>query len=324
MEAASTQCGPPTIQTLTPIMKKEVKIALTAVVALVLLFIGLNFLKGVNIFKPMNAYYVKFKDIAGLAVSNPVYANGYPVGIVRSIDYDYNRGENVTVCIELNDEMRVPRQTRAELEAELMGGVKMSLILGPNPADNIVPGDTIVGGMHVGALNKLESMVPALEQMLPKLDSILANVNRLTADPALQNTLHNAEAITTDLRESSAQLNKMMHSDIPQTMAQLNRTSANAERLTANLASLDVQHTLNSVNATLESAHNLSNQLGSMATNLNTKLNSTDNTLGLFLNDRGVYDNLNATMGSADSLLKDLKAHPKRYVHFSVFGKKDK
>lgn len=305
-------------------MKKEVKIALTAVVALVLLFMGLNFLKGVNIFKPMNAYYVKFKDVAGLAVSNPVYANGYPVGIVRDISYDYQRGESVLVEIELDDEMKVPRQTHAELEAELMGGVKMSLVLGPNPTQNLTPGDTITGGMHEGAMNKLESMIPAVEQLLPKLDSILTNVNNLTADPALAATLHNAQAITENLKTSSAQLNQMMRTDIPQTMAHLNRTSANAERLTGKLAALDVQSTLNQVNATLQNAQALSARLNGVASTLDSKLNSKDNTLGLFLNDRGVYDNLNSTMNSADALLKDLKEHPKRYVHFSVFGKKDK
>ena len=87
-------------------MKKEIKIALTAVVALVLLFIGLNFLKGINVFQS-TIYYVKFKNVVGLSVSNPVYANGYPVGIVRSIAYDYQRGDNVVVGIELDDEMRV-------------------------------------------------------------------------------------------------------------------------------------------------------------------------------------------------------------------------
>ena len=81
-------------------MKKEIKIALTAVVALVLLFIGLNFLKGINVFQSTNTYYVKFKNVVGLSVSNPVYANGYPVGIVRSIAYDYQRGalNSTTKC----------------------------------------------------------------------------------------------------------------------------------------------------------------------------------------------------------------------------------
>lgn len=305
-------------------MKKEIKIALTAIVALVLLFIGLNFLKGINVFKSTNTYYVKFKDVAGLAVSNPVYANGYPVGIVRTINYDYQRGENVVVAIELDDDMRVPAQTRAELETELMGGVKMLLVLGPNPAKIIEQGDTIQGGMHLGAMDKLNDMIPTVEKMLPKLDSIMDNLNRLTGDPALAATLHNAQAITDNLKESSIQLNSMMRNDLPPMLANLKSASANANRLTANLAAIDVQTTINSVNATLTSAHNLANQLGDMSTNLDRKLKSKDNTLGLFLNDTNVYDNLNSTLRNADSLMIDLKAHPKRYVHFSVFGKKEK
>ena len=305
-------------------MKKEIKIALTAIVALVLLFIGLNFLKGINVFKSTNTYYVKFKDVAGLAVSNPVYANGYPVGIVRTINYDYQRGENVVVAIELDDDMRVPAQTRAELETELMGGVKMLLVLGPNPAKNIEQGDTIQGGMHLGAMDKLNDMIPTVEKMLPKLDSIMDNLNRLTGDPALAATLHNAQAITDNLKESSIQLNSMMRNDLPPMLANLKSASANANRLTANLAAIDVQTTINSVNATLTSAHNLANQLGDMSPNLDRKLKSKDNTLGLFLNDTNVYDNLNSTLRNADSLMIDLKAHPKRYVHFSVFGKKEK
>lgn len=300
------------------------KIALTAVVALVLLFIGLNFLKGINVFKSTNTYYVKFKDVAGLAVSNAVYANGYPVGIVRTIDYDYERGENVVVGIELDKEMRVPQQTRAELETELMGGVKMLLVLGPNPTRNLERGDTIQGSMHVGAMDKVAEMVPQIEKMLPKLDSIMANLNQLTGDPALKATLHNAQAITENLKQTSEGLNAMMQNDVPQMVAHFKQTSINTEKLTGNLANLDVQTTLNSVNKTLTSAHNLVNQLDKMSVTLDTKLKSTDNTLGLFLNDRGVYDNLNSTLRNADSLMIDLKSHPKRYVHFSVFGKKEK
>ena len=305
-------------------MKKEMKIALTAVVALVLLFIGLNFLKGVNVFKSSNTFYVKFKDVAGLSVSNAVYANGYPVGIVRTIDYDYQRGEYVIVGVELNKDMRVPEQTHAELEAELMGSVKMSLVLGPNPTRNLEAGDTIQGCMHEGAMDKVSAMVPQIEKMLPKLDSIMDNLNRLTGDPALAQTLHNTKDITDNLKQTSIRLNAMMQNDVPQLMTKLQRTSANAEKITNNLAALDVQSTLNNVNATLESAQRLSNQLGDMSNSLNQKLNSKDNSLGLLLNDRGVYENLNSTLRNADSLMIDLKAHPKRYVHFSVFGKKDK
>lgn len=303
---------------------KEVKIALTAIVAIALLFVGINFLKGINIFKSSNTYYVKFADISGLTVSNAVYANGYPVGIVRTIDYDYRRSSGVVVGIELDKEMRVPAGSSAELEPELMGGVKMNLRLGPNPARNLVPGDTLQGGMYHGAMAKLTEMIPAVECILPKLDSILANLNRLTADPALAQTLHNAAEITAELKGASAQLNTMMGKDVPQLVANLNRTAANASRLSGSLAAVDIEGTMKQVNATLENTRLATEQLGTMSTHLGRQMNSRDNTLGLLLNDRGLYDNLNHTMQSADSLLIDLKAHPKRYVHFSIFGRKDK
>lgn len=305
------------------IFTKEVKIALTAVTAAILVFIGINFLKGINVFQSSNTYYVKFKHINGLAVSNAVYANGYPVGIVRDIMYDYNSTENVVVRIELEDEMRVPKGTQAELETELMGGVKMNLILGPNPAQCLAQGDTLAGGPHLGALAQVEQSLPKVLALLPKIDSILTNLNQLTSDPALAQTIRNAQHLTSELDEASQRLNGLMKRDLPVAMGKLDRTLGNAERLTGNLAAIDFDATMRDVNATLQDARTFASQLNDISSQLNTKLGSTDNTLGLFLNDRGVYDNLDNTLRSADSLLSDIKARPKRYVHFSVFGKKN-
>lgn len=303
---------------------KEVKIALTAIVAVVLLFIGINFLKGVNVFQPTNSYYVKFADISGLMTSNPVYANGYPVGTVRSIDYNYDEPGKILVCIELNDAMRVPAGTKAELTTELMGGVTMTLNLGPNPAQVLAQGDTIEGGIHQGAMSEVERMVPVIAQMLPKLDSILANLNRLTADPALQQTLHNAADISSSLKASSEQLNVLLSRDVPQLTDRLNAIGKNAEVFSRNLADIDLKATMDSVDATLNSVRQFSDRLGNVTTTLDTKLSGRDNTLGLLINDRQLYDNLNSAVKSGDSLLIDLREHPKRYVHFSIFGKKDK
>lgn len=303
---------------------KEVRIALTGIVAIVILFVGINFLKGINVFKSSNTFYIRFHNINGLTVSSPVYANGYSVGIVRSIAYDYDRTDNVVVCVDLDKNMVVPAGTRAELESQLMGGVTMSLVLGQNPTVHMKPGDTIEGGLHVGALNKLEAMIPTLEQMMPKLDSILGNLNRLTADPALAQTLQNTAALTANLKETSASLNTLMRNDVPQLTARLNRIGGNVETLTGQLAQANIDSTINQVNTTLGSVTQLTNNLTSVTDQLNTKLNSKDNTLGLFLNDRSVYDNLSSTLSHADSLMIDLKSHPKRYVHFSIFGKKDK
>lgn len=306
------------------IFNREVKIALTAIVAIVLVYLLINFMKGINVFNSSNTYYVRFDNIAGLAVSNAVYANGYPVGIVRGIQYDYGNHERVVVAIELDKEMHMPRGTKAELVTSLMGGVTMSLMLGPNPTDNLVQGDTISGGLHEGAVEKVEALMPTIMDMLPKLDSIVTNIARLSADPALAQTLRNTAEITNNLRRTSAKLDAMVGRDLPQMMQNLNKTSRNVERLSNNLAAINLQETMNEVNASLAEVKQFSANINAMTYDLNSKLNSRDNTFGLLLNDRKLYDNLNRTVSSADSLLINVKAHPKRYVHFSIFGKKDK
>ena len=306
------------------IFNREVKIALTAIVAIVLVYLLINFMKGINVFKSSNTYYVRFDNIAGLAVSNAVYANGYPVGIVRGIQYDYGNHERVVVAIELDKEMHMPRGTKAELVTSLMGGVTMSLMLGPNPTDNLAQGDTISGGLHEGAVEKVEALMPTIMDMLPKLDSIVTNMARLSADPALAQTLRNTAEITNNLRRTSAKLDAMVGRDLPQMMQNLNKTSRNVERLSNNLAAINLQETMNEVNASLAEVKQFSANINAMTYNLNSKLNSRDNTFGLLLNDRKLYDNLNRTVSSADSLLINVKAHPKRYVHFSIFGRKDK
>lgn len=295
----------------------EVKIALTAIVALVLLFLGLNFLKGINLFKTTNSYYVEFPDIMGLTTSSPVYANGYAVGIVRGITYDYEHTGRVIANIELDKEMRVPQGTRAEIESEMLGSVKMNLILAPNPIKHLSPRDTIKGGIHDGALQKVETLLPAMEQILPKIDSILCSLNNILSDPAITATLNNTREITENLKRSTVQLNNLMENDIPRLTNRMDKIGANAEQITENLKQIDVAATMQSVNATI-------NNVNQMTATLNDRISGKDNSLGLLLNDRSVYDNLNATMKSANELLIDLKSHPKRYVHFSVFGKKDK
>lgn len=303
---------------------KEVKIALTAIVAAALLFFIINFFKGINLFSPTNHYVVRFDNVAGLTVSAPVYANGYPVGTVRSISYDYASRDRVMVDVELDDEMRIPAGTRAELASQMLGGVTMSLILGPNPADVLSPGDTVEGGVHQGAIEKLEAMMPVIETMVPKIDSILTNINRLTGDPALAATLQNAAALTADLRTTTRQLNTLMENDVPQLTAHLNQIGANVETLSGNLAQVDVKGTVDNVNATLRDAQGFVQTMNSLTQNLDGKMRADDNSLGLLLSDRQLYDNLNSTVRSADSLLIDLRQHPKRYVHFSLFGRKDK
>lgn len=301
---------------------REIKIALTAIATGILLFVGINFLKGINIFESSNSYYVKFKDIKGLAVSNAVYANGYPVGIVRDINYNYSDNDGVVVRIELDQDMTVPKGTTAELEVALMGGVTMNLLLGANPTAVVAPFDTISGGLHQGAMEQASAMLPQVHQMLPKIDSILTNLNRLTATAELQQTIVNAAEITEHLKHTTARLDGLMAKDVPLMMAHLNRTAGNAATLSGNLAKVDVDGTMQNVNGALQDVRHMTGQLTNVMSDMQQKLNSKNNNLGAFLHDRALYDRLNQAVLNADSLLYDVRKAPKRYVHFSIFGRK--
>ncbi len=295
---------------------KEVQIALVAIVGLVILFFGMQFLKGLSVLSKGNAYVVVFNDVSGLSASSPVYVNGVKVGTVEAIDCDYARPDRILATVGLDEALQLPKGTTAEIASDLLGNVKLELVLGDRQGGLLAVGDTISGGMQGGLMSKAATMLPQIEKLLPKLDSILASVNALLADPALSHSLHNVEQITADLTTTTAELNKMMggvNRQLPGIMQKADGVMANADSLTRQLNAIDVDATMAKVNETLDNVRQMT-----------AKLNSNDGTLGLLMRDPELYNNLNATMMHADSLMIDLKSHPKRYVHFSIFGKKDK
>lgn len=297
-------------------LTKEIKIALVAIVGILIMYFGINFLKGMNLFSTNNTYFITFDDIQGLGASTPIYADGYKVGTVDGLEYDYKENGPIKVKVDIIKDLRIPQGSKAEIVKDLMGNLQVNLLLANNPRERVEPGGIIPGAVNGGMMDKAANLVPVVEKMLPKLDSILTSVNALLADPALAASLHNVETITSNLIVSTRELNTLMaglNKQVPGMIGKANGVLDNTNRLTANLASLDVQGTLNKVNQTLESAHQFTE-----------KLNSNQGSLGLLMNDTKLYDNLTSTMGHADSLVIDLKAHPKRYVHFSVFGRKDK
>lgn len=295
---------------------KEVKIAIVAIVGLVVLFLGMNFLKGLDLFSSDNRYYISFRDISGLSSSSPIYADGYKVGVVRGIVYDYSQSKDIIVEADINKDMRIPKGSSAEIVSDLMGNVKVNLLLASNPRERVNPGETIVGGINDGAMGQMKDLIPVVQDMLPKLDSILASVNLLLQDPAIANSLHNVETVTGNLTVSTRRLNTLLgtlNRRMPGLLAKADGVMDNAQVVTSNLSKVDVEGTMSKVNATLDNVQAFTDQL-----------NNNTGSLGLLMRDPNLYYNLNATVKSADSLLIDLKSHPKRYVHFSVFGRKDK
>lgn len=295
---------------------KEVKIALVVICGLVILFFGMNFLKGLNLFSSANIYYISFKDISGLSSSSPIYADGYQVGVVKGIKYDYENAGYIMVEADLDKQLRIPKGSSAEIVSDMLGNVKINLLLATNPRERVMPGETIQGGINDGALGQMKGMIPTMVQILPKIDSIVASINTLLANPAIANSLQNVETITGNLTVTSRRLNSLLANLESSVPGMVNRTDSvldNANQLAKNLNKIDVAGTVARVDETLANMEEFTAQL-----------NNNQGTLGLLMRDPTLYNNLNSTMRSADSLLTDLKAHPKRYVHFSLFGRKDK
>lgn len=298
------------------VFSKEVQIALVAIAGIVIMFFGLKFLKGMTLFSSADSYYAKFDNVAGLSVSSPIYSNGFRVGVVEDVIYNYEGSNEIVAVLGLNNRMRLPNGTRAEISKDLMGNVELDLILGPNPVDLMEVGDTIFGQIQQSALAKASEMIPQIQKMFPKLDSILANVNMLLSDPALRNSVHNIDQITANLSSTTNELHYLsrnLKTQVPGMIEKADNVLANTNTLTKNLSDLDIAMTMAKVNNTLQNVEEMT-----------AKLNSNEGTIGLLMRDQDLYRNAASTMGHVDSLMIDLKQHPKRYVHFSLFGRKDK
>ena len=292
---------------------KEVKIGIASIIALGVVVYGINYLKGIRMFKPSSYFYFKYEDVNALAKSSPVFADGFRVGIVSDISYDYNQRGNVVVEVELDRDMRIPKGSTGELVTEMMGGVRMNILLANNPRESYSVGDTIPGTLNNGIMAGAAELMPQIEKMLPKLDSILKSLNTILSNPDIPATLKSVRNSTANLEAASGQMRKLMNKDIPQLTGKLNTISDNFVVISSNLKEIDYAATFNKIDSTI---HNV--QL------ITQKLNSKDNSVGLLLNDPALYNNLNTTSANAASLLEDLKANPKRYVHFSIFGRKQK
>ncbi len=295
-------------------MRKELKIGIAGIAALAILIFGINYLKGINLLKSEHYYNVDFTNVNGLTKSSPVFSNGFQVGIVKDISYDYSRPGHIVVGIDIDEAFKMPVGSSAELVSDMLGNTKMDLLLNHKATTYLQAGDTILGKVNMGLMGKAsEELVPQVERILPKLDSILTSVNTLLANPALKQTLENTAQLTASLNSTSKQLDHLMKTEVPIMTQNLTALTTDLKKISGNLQQVDYAQTFQRIEETLRNVQLLTN-----------KLNSQEGSLGLLLNDPSLYNNLNSTMENAASLLKDLETHPKRYVHFSIFGKKDK
>jgi phospholipid/cholesterol/gamma-HCH transport system substrate-binding protein len=294
-------------------ISNEFKIGFWALVALLVLFFGIDYLKGINRFRPGKYYYMTCSNVEGLTVSGHVMLNGYKVGLVRSMSYDRKHPGQVLVEINLGDEVDLPNDSYAEVQTDLLGTASVVLHLGTSPT-LYANRDTLLGGdKALGIMDRVNPMLPEVAAMLPKLDSILTGMDQIVNHSGLQESFENVNKLTTDLCETTARLNSLLRGDVPQIMAHANSAVTNLDSISTELKEAEISTLLANAARALDEAR------ATLA-----HLNEADNTAGRLLTTPELHNQLVATITDLDSLINDLKANPKRYINVSVFGGKSK
>jgi len=296
---------------------REVKVGIMAIVAVFVLYFGLNFLKGIDIFSPVNYYYARYENIGGLVSSSPVFVKGFKVGQVEQIKYDFSKKESFVVKISVSKNISLPKGTKIELYDDgLMGGKAIQLVFEPILASQEMhqPGDTIEANVGVGLMAQLSgNLVPKIESISTQADSLIRSVRVLVENKNLNKSIESIQQTTANLAVSSSQLKKMMNNDLPRILGDVSVITSDFKQVSGNLKKIDYVGTFASIN------HTISNL--SLITD---KINNSEGTLGMLVNNKDLYINLSNTAASSDKLLIDLQKNPKRYVHFSLFGSKTK
>ncbi len=294
--------------------KKLAIIGLSAVIAFAILFFGINYLKGINLFHTSNYYFAVYDDVTGLSVSAPVNANGFKVGQVREMNYLYNDPGHVQVELALDADLKITEGTVALLTTDLLGTASITLEI-PKTQNYLPKGSTLQSQKASGLVDGLsEDLMPGVKSLMPKIDSLLVAVTGLVGDPALTATIKRLDEISANLQVMSANVANATK-PLPGVMNNASAVAENLRTMSANLDSLSTElnklplpETMASVQATVDNLKEITD-----------RLQTNESSLGMLLNDPGLYNSLNQTVASLDSLITDVKAQPKRYLKFSVF-----
>ncbi len=305
---------------------KEVKTAIIAILIIGSSIWGYHFLKGKNILSPTDEYFVCFDRIDGIIESGAVYYQGYAIGNINEIDFDLENPKNFTLSFVVKKDFRIPVGSEVlAKETNLIAGAKDLQLLFSTSKKFHKPGDTLMAAYDAGMLGVLEPIQSQLDTVMTNLNATLKNFNS-TLNSKMQEDLHGTiNALHSGMKELSYSLSskgdlgkslsnvETLTNELAQNGEALGNTINNLSNITSDIDSAELDQTLYKLDSTLVSVNDI---MG--------KINEGEGTAGLIINDSALYLNLSSASASLDSLLNDLKEHPSRYVHLSVFGGKNK
>ena len=295
------------------VIRKEFIIGILSVIAIVILYWGTKFLKGNNVFSNSDTFHVVYNEINGVQIGRPVTLNGYKVGQVNNIKLlNSSTNPKVLVSFALEEEMPIPSNTIARIyDMDIMGAKGIQLDLGDS-GSMLSQGDTLLASISPSLMKEMMSKIePFIEgevkEMTSKVNDALDNFNQLstTLKEEIDKNKSNLSDGINNFKNLSADMETVLDS-VKVTMATFNRVGNDIERVDMEKMSKDMTLLLKQANITLAA------------------VNSDQGTIGMMLNDKALYNNLQTSVKEMELLLKDMREHPKRYVHFSIFGRKDK
>lgn len=296
------------------IFNKEFVIGLSVIAAIIILIFGIDYLKGINLFSPANFYYASYDNVAGLEISSPVTVDGYKVGQVRDIEFDYEHPGKIKVLLALNKNLHIPVDSKASMGSTLMSGNFISITLGKS-SEMLQIGSEISSYEQADLMTSLnENVMPTVNQILPRIDSLLMNLNQLVGDPALLASIQRLDGITGNVMDATVGLNGVLNKDVPVVMRNVKSISHGLDTVTANLGILSAQLKALPLHTTVDNVNSLTNNLNKFS----DQLNDPNSTLGQLMQDPELYNKLNRVAADVDSLIVDIKKNPKRYISIKL------
>jgi phospholipid/cholesterol/gamma-HCH transport system substrate-binding protein len=299
----------------------EIKTAIMMIAVIGLFIFGFSYLKSNDVFSKDRTFYAVYNDVEGMAVGTPVTINGFQVGSVQNISFLNSTGKLV-IKFRVENKFQFSASSTAKIyEAGLIGGKAIAIV----PSSKNIPlaksGDTLQAAISPGLTelvnNKLSPLQDKIEAMIVNADTALQNINSILDEPTRNNLKSSVEGFSNSMQELD-KLGKSLNAIVSGKDGQLTNTMSELNTASKNLATITSDITDADIGATLKDLQTVTSSLSNILNNIEQGKGSA----GKLLNDDALYNNLSEASKALNLLLEDMREHPKRYVHFSIFGKK--